>query len=136
MSGNLSCLFSIEEEVLLIVVIVIFVLVGGALAVLAYENFAILTIEVHLRVFGWHAPALPLGMLVLFACLLGALLLYIVTVFSALRDHRQLAKLRQRVTELEQAQNGQAPAQYTLPLIVPMPGIQAHQPRKPPYTAR
>ena len=135
MSGNLLCLFSIEEEVLLILVIVIFVLVGGALAVLAYENFAILTLEVHLRVFGWHAPALPLGVLLLFACLLGALLLYIITVFSALRDRRQLAKLRRRVTELEQAQTGQAPAQYALPLIVPMPGIQAQQPRKPPFTA-
>ena len=135
MSGDLLCLFSIEEEVVLIVVIILFVLAGGALAALAYENFAILTLEVHLRLFGWHAPALPLGVLLLFACLLGALLLYIITVFSALRDRRQLAKLRRRVTELEQAQTGQAPAQYALPLIVPMPGIQAQQPRKPPFTA-
>ena len=135
MSGNLLCLFSIEEEVLLIVVLIIFVLAGGALAVLAYENFTVLTIEVHLRVLGWHAPALPLGVLLLLACLLGALPLYMVTVLAALRDRRQLAKLRRRITELEQGQNGQAPAQYALPLIVPMPGIQAHQPRKPPFTA-
>ena len=136
MSGDLLCLFSIEEEVLLIVVLIIFVLAGGALAVLAYENFTVLTIEIHLRLFGWHAPALQLGVLLLLACLLGALPLYIVTVLSALRDRRQLAKLRRRVTELEQTQSGQTPAQYALPLIVPMPGIQAHQPRKPPYTAR
>lgn len=138
MSGDLLCLFSIEEEVLLIVVIIIFILAGGALAVLAYENFATLTIEVHLKLFGWHAPVLPLGVLLLLTCLLGALLLYIVTVLSALRDRRQLAKLRQRVTELEeaQAQATQAPAQYALPLIVPMPGIQTQLPRKPPFTAR
>ncbi|HEU0001404.1 MAG TPA: lipopolysaccharide assembly protein LapA domain-containing protein [Ktedonobacteraceae bacterium] len=121
---------------MLILVIIIFILAGGALAVLAYENFATLTIEVHLKLFGWHAPALPLGVLLLLVCLLGALLLYVVTVLSALRDRRQLAKLRRRVTELEQVQTGQAPAQYALPLIVPMPGIQAQQPRKPPFTAR
>ncbi|MGH2496193.1 MAG: lipopolysaccharide assembly protein LapA domain-containing protein [Ktedonobacteraceae bacterium] len=121
---------------MLIVVLIIFILMGGALAVLAYENFATLMIESHLTLFGWHAPALPLGVLLLLACLLGALPLYMVTVLAALRDRRQLAKLRQRVAELEQGQNGQAPAQYALPLIVPMPGIQANQPRKPPYTAR
>jgi len=89
----------------LVVILVLFVLVGGALAVLAYENFAALTTEVHLTLFGWHAPALPLGAWLLLACLLGALPLYIVTVLSALRDRRQMAKLRRRVAELEQLLN-------------------------------
>lgn len=133
MCGVLLCPFSSEEGVVLLIVLVIFILVGGALAVLVYENFATLTIEVHLTLFGWHTPALPLGMLLMISCLLGTLLLYIVTVLSALRDHRQLAKLRGRVAELEQVQATQAPPHYSLPIIVPMPGIQANQTRKPPY---
>ncbi len=127
-SGDLLCLFSIEEEALLFVVLIIFALVGGALAVLAYENFATLTIEVHLALFGWHAPALPLGVLLLLACLLGALPLYIVTVLSALRDRRQLAKLRRRVAELEQFQANMYSQQYSPSVIIPMPGIQANKP--------
>lgn len=124
MSGVLLCPFSIEEEAVLVVVLIIFVLAGGALAVLAYENFATLAIEVHLRVFGWRAPALPLGVVLLFACLLGALLLYIVTVLSAWRDRRQLARLRQRVAELEGAQVNMYPQQYSPSAMIPMPGIQ------------
>jgi len=137
MSGALLCLFSLEEEAVLVVVLIIFVLLGGALAVLAYENFTTLRVEIHLTLFGWHAPALPLGVLLLLSCLLGALLLYIVTVLSAWRDRRQLARLRRRIAELEQGQIGQTAPHYALPMIVPMPGIQAHQSRKrPPYTAR
>jgi uncharacterized integral membrane protein len=124
MSGILLCLVFIEEEAVLVVVLIIFVLAGGVLAVLAYENFATMAIEVHLRVFGWHAPALPLGVVVLLACLLGALLLYIVTVISAWRDRRQLAKLRKRVAELEQAQMNVYSQQYSRSVTLPMPGIQ------------
>ena len=79
------------------------------LAVLASENYATLAIEVHLTVFAWNAPVLPLGVVVLFSCLLGALLLYSVSVLSALRDRRALTKLRRRVVELEQAQAASAP---------------------------
>ena len=122
---------------MLVVVLVIFLLVGGALAALAFENFATLTIEVHVKVFGWHAPALPLGVLLLLAFLLGALLLYIVTVLSALKDRRQLARLRRRVEELEQARTQaqantypfQYPQQYShSPTIrVPMPGVRIRE---------
>jgi uncharacterized integral membrane protein len=128
MSGVLLRLVSREEEAVLVVVLIIFVLAGGMLAVLAYENFATLAIEVHLRVFGWHAPALPLGLVVLLACLLGALLLYVVTVLSAWRDRRQLAKLRRRVAELEQCQANMYPRRYSPSVMIPMPGIQAKQP--------
>jgi uncharacterized integral membrane protein len=131
MSGDLLCLFSIEEEAVLIVVLIIFALAGGALAALAYENFATLTKDIHMTLFGWHTPALPLGVLLLLSCLLGAFLLYFVTVLSALRDRRQMAKLRKRIAELEQAQTGQTASQYALPMIVPMPGIRTNQPGKP-----
>jgi len=108
----------------LVVILIIFVLVGGVLAVLAYENIATLTIEVHVKVFGWHAPALPLGVLVLLAFLSGALLLYIVTLLSAWKDRRQLAKLRRWVAEQEQRQAKMYPQQYSSSAIIPMPGIQ------------
>jgi uncharacterized integral membrane protein len=115
-----------EEEAVLVVILIIFMLTGGALAVLAYENFATLTIEIHLTLFGWRAPVLPLGVVLLLAFLLGALLLYVVTVLSAWRDRRQLARLRRRVAELEQA--NMYPQQYSPSGIIPMPGTQANSP--------
>ena len=124
---------------MLVVILIIFVLAGGALAVLAFENFATLTIEVHVKIFGWHAPALSLGLLLLLTFLSGALLLYIVTVLSAWKDRRQLTRLRRRVEELEQVQvqaQAQAntypypyPQQYShSPSIrIPMPGVRVRE---------
>ena len=122
---------------MLVVILIIFLLVGVVLAVLAFENFAILTIEVHVKIFGWHAPALPLGLLVLLMFLSGALLLYIVTVLSAWKDRRQLARLRRRVEELEQAH---ARTQANIPwylypqqqshspsIRIPMPGVRVKE---------
>jgi uncharacterized integral membrane protein len=122
--------FSLKEKAVLVVVLIIFVLAGGVLAVLTYENFATLTVEVHLTVFRWHTPALPLGVVLLFAFLSGALLLYVVTVLSALRDRRQLARLRRRVAELEQAQMsmGMGTQWYYPPAMMPMPGAQPNPP--------
>ena len=118
---------------MLVVILIIFVLVGGVLAALAFENFATLTMEVHVKVFGWHAPAVPLGVLVLLAFLSGALLLYIVTVLSAWKDRRQLTRLRRCVEELEQART-QAntysyPQQYShSPSIrISMPGVRVRE---------
>lgn len=113
---------------MLVVILIIFVLAGGVLAVLAFENFATLAVEVHVKVFGWHAPALPLGLLLLLAFLSGALLLYIVTVLSAWKDRRQLARLRRRVEELEQAQVNIGMQRYSQPISIPMPGVQVNSP--------
>ena len=113
---------------MLVVLLIMFVLVAGVLAVLAFENFTALTIEVHLKVFGWHVPALSLGVLVLLAFLLGALLLYVVTVVSAWKDRRELARLRRRVAELEQVQANMGMQYYTMPTTIPMPGIQSNSP--------
>jgi uncharacterized integral membrane protein len=117
----------------LVVILIIFLLAAVVLAVLAFENVATLTIVVHVKVFGWHAPALPLGLILLLAFLLGALLLYIVTVVSAWKDRRQLARLRRRVLELEQAQANtypypyQYPQQYSPSIRVPMPGVRIRE---------
>jgi uncharacterized integral membrane protein len=120
---------------LFVVILIIFILAGGVLAVLAFENFATLTIEVHVKIFGWHAPALPLGLLLLLVFLTGALLLYIVTVLSAWKDRRQLARLRRRVEELEQAHADTPPYLYSYPQQhprapsrkIPMPGVRIRE---------
>lgn len=97
-------LLILEGAIVVAVALLMVALVGGPLAVLAVENGATFMIEVPLNVFGWHAPLLPLGVILLLSCMLGALLLYLVAVFSAWRDRRALAQLRKRVVELEQAQ--------------------------------
>lgn len=120
-----------EAAAVMAVVLVSIALAGGTLAVLVSENYATLMIEVHLTVFGWQAPVLPLGVVLLLSCLLGALLLYSVSVLSALRDRRTLAKLRRRVVEFEQAWEALTTQRYAQSPMVPRLEIQANQPSKP-----
>ncbi len=106
-------------------VLFIFALAGSALVVLTIEN---LTTQVQFAVFAWQSPNLPLGLVVLVAFILGALLLYIVSALSALRDRSEKRRLRKRVHELEQQLATMTPAtpqpvvQVQLP-VVPMPGV-------------
>ena len=79
--------------------LIVFVLVASVVAVLALQNFPT---EVQLTLFIWHIPHLPLGVLLVVAFLLGALLLYVVSTLSALQERREVKKLRARVAELEQ----------------------------------
>ena len=106
-----------EGALVIAVALLMITLVGGPLVVLVVENSAMLMIEVPLTLFGWQAPQLPLGLILLLSSLLGALLLYLVSVFSAWQDRRALAQLRRRVMELEQAQGarGVNPASHPLP---------------------
>ena len=80
-------------------VLIVFILVGSTVAVLTLEN---IPTEVQLSLFIWHIPHLPLGVLLVVAFLLGALLLYVVSTLSALQERREVRKLRARVAELEQ----------------------------------
>jgi hypothetical protein len=66
----------------------------------------------------------------LLSWVLGALLLYVVTVVSAWRERRELRTLRKRVAELEQAQMNIPAQQLSSSVIVPMPGIRN---TRPPY---
>jgi uncharacterized integral membrane protein len=117
-----------EEHAVLYLILVIFVLAGGVIAVLAFENFSTLLTELHLVLFGWHAPALSLGGLLLLSCMFGGLLLYVVTLLSAARERRELRRLRKRVAELEAVQQSVQPGviqqQSTSQLYMPMPGTQ------------
>jgi len=103
-------------------VLFIFALAGSALVVLTIEN---LTTQVQFVVFAWQSPNLPLGLVVLIAFILGALLLYIVSALSALRDRSEKRRLRKRVNELEQQLASITPSQpvvQTQVPVVPMPG--------------
>lgn len=80
------------------VILLLFALVGSALVVLTIENLAT---TVQFMVFTWQSPNVPLGLVVLFAFILGALLLYIVSALSALHDRNEKRRLRKRVSELE-----------------------------------
>ena len=108
------------------IVLFLFALAGSALVVLTIEN---LTTQVQFAVFAWQSPNLPLGLVVLIAFILGALLLYIVSALSALRDRGEKRRLRKRVNELEQ-QLAMIPHTTSQPVIqtqqapvVPMPGV-------------
>lgn len=122
----------LEEEAVIYVVLVLVALGGGLITVLVIENFSTLMLGVHLTLFAWHTPTMPLGILLLLSCVLGALLLYIVTVVSAWRERRELHRLRRRVAELEQAQMNMPARRLPSSVIVPMPGI--HKTRPPYYS--
>lgn len=110
---------------MLYIILVLFLLVGGALTVLTIQNFSNPT---HLMLFAWLTPALPVGLLVLFAFLLGALLLYLVSVLSAWRDKREISRLNKRVEGLEQQFAARVPSTsppVQTPPMVPMPGMPA-----------
>ena len=116
---------------MLFFILLLFILAGGIFAVITVEN---LMTSVHLTLFGWQTPELPVGLLVLSAFLLGALLLYIVSFLSAWRDKRELKDLHKRISELEQQQAQQqrsAAASPPMPMpplhpntsTLPMPGM-------------
>lgn len=113
-------------------ILLLFLLVCGGLAVLTIWNFST---QVHVDLFFWQSPALPIGMWILISFFLGALLLYLVSVVSAWSDKRLIKKLQQRIASLEEKQSeaSQAapPASSSNPMntpentynqIMPMPG--------------
>jgi uncharacterized integral membrane protein len=101
-----------KEIAMFFVILALFVVFGSLLTIITVQN---LETSVSLSVFAWHSPMLPLGLVVVFSFVLGALLLYLVSLLSAWRDGRQIKKLRQRIAQLEQAATGSVVA-------APLPG--------------
>jgi uncharacterized integral membrane protein len=108
-------------------ILLVFLLVGGILAVITIGN---LFTMVHLVLFMWQAPAIPLGLLLLLFFLLGALLLYLVSFLSARSDKREMKALRQRIAQMERQmkEREQANRAGTMPLtpgasLLQMPGM-------------
>ena len=81
-------------------VLLICLLVGSTLTIVALQN---MSTEEQFMLFTWSTPRIPLGILVLVAFLLGALVLYIISLLSAVQDRREVRRLRRRVAELERA---------------------------------
>ena len=123
---------SFKEDFVLYIILFIFVLVGGSLTLLMLQN----STPVQFALFGWQSPEMPLGVLLLAAFLLGALLLYGVAIVSAWQDRREVKRLRVKVAELEQAQmrmpGGPMPAVPPTAPIVPMPGMSGPLQSAPP----
>ncbi|GCE13439.1 LapA family protein [Tengunoibacter tsumagoiensis] len=80
--------------------VLLFLLVfGGVLTVVAVDN---LSTPVHVSLLLWATPDLPIGLWIVTAFLLGALLLYIVSAISAWHERREIRKLRKRIGQLEE----------------------------------
>jgi uncharacterized integral membrane protein len=110
---------------MLYIAIVLFVLVSAGLIVLALAN---LLTDVSFSLIVWQIHV-PLGVLLLLAFVLGAVLLYIVSTASAWQDTQELKRLRLRVAELERTATSisTGPLSGGAPIvpIVPMPGMPA-----------
>jgi len=124
-------LASLKEAFVVYIILLIFVLVGGSLTLLMLQNSA----PAHFSLFGWQSLEMPLGVLLLSAFLLGALLLYAVAIASAWQDRCEVKQLRTRIAELEQAQmrrpsGPMQPVPPTTPL--PMPGMSGPLQSAPP----
>lgn len=117
------------------IAVIVFLLVTIGVAALAFVN---MPHDVTLSfIFGQTQP-LPVGLLLLLTFLLGALMLYLITVSAAVEDRRELKRLRVRVVELEQAMATRQPtsSEQSPPVspppppssppsapVVPMPGM-------------
>lgn len=113
-------------------ILLLVVLVGGALTVVTIQNLDTL---VPLSIFTWQTPSLPLGLLIVLAFILGALLLYIISFVSAWRDTRELRKMRQRIAELERSVREMVPAAPPAGITaVPMPGLPNPEAPQPPQS--
>ncbi|GHO45206.1 lipopolysaccharide assembly protein LapA domain-containing protein [Ktedonospora formicarum] len=99
-------------------VLVMIVLVGGVIALIAVQN---LGNPIALEVLIWQSPALPIGFILLGVFLLGAILLYLASVGSAVSDREQIKRLRKRVKELEQQANQNQNQNQNQPPIPPNP---------------
>ena len=111
-------------------IIVVFLLLGGVLALIAAQN---ISLSVHLNLFSLQTPNLPIGVWLIATFLLGAIALYLVSVFSGMSDRRTIKVLRQQVLALEeqitttQIVGDRLSTASTGPLV-PMPGVNTPQP--------
>ncbi len=83
---------------MVLLILVVFLLIGGLMTFIAALN---LTQSVHLNLFLWQTPDLPFGLCLMASFLCGAIVLYLVSVLSALGDRRSIKALQKRVHALE-----------------------------------
>lgn len=112
------------------IVLLLLILLGLISLVGIGLNFGTLLGGVHLNLLGWH-PSVPVLILCVLGAFLGALLLYVVSTFSARRDAQEIKSLREKVEELEQSQARSpsgALAPNFAPPAVPIPGFSSQGP--------
>ncbi len=124
---------------MLYIALVLLILLVAVALVLAVQNIGILFSSVHLTLFSWHTPGIPVLVLCLLGAFLGGLVLYIVSSISAHRDAREIKKLRACVEELQEevqkaqmrVPSGALPPPTFPPNAVPIPGIPGGPPAGP-----
>jgi uncharacterized integral membrane protein len=94
-------------------ILLLFLLIGGVLTLITLQNLNTL---IHLNLYFWKTPQFPVGFLLIGGVLLGAVLLYLVAMVSAMRERRELKRLHLRVEELEQKVQLQAEAEAKDPI--------------------
>jgi uncharacterized integral membrane protein len=105
-----------KEATMFFLILLLFLLVCGGMAALTILNFST---QVHIVLLSWQSPDLPIGMWILIAFFLGALLLYFVSVASAWSDQREIKKLRKHVFELQQQLAVSTPPVFTSNVVAP-----------------
>lgn len=88
---------------MLYLILLLFLLVCIGLTALTVLD---VSTQVHITIFTWQSPDAPIGFWMLGAFFLGALLLYLVSVASAMHDRREIRRLRQLVSDLQQSAGG------------------------------
>lgn len=130
---------------MLYIALVVLILLVVIALVMTVQNVTVLFSGIHLTLFSWHLPDIPVLVLCLLGIFLGGLLLYVVSSISARRDAQELKrlrarmeelkKLRERVEELENAQlrapGAPLPSNFGPPPVVPIPGVPPVPPSGP-----
>jgi uncharacterized integral membrane protein len=109
-------------------VLLVLVLLGGGLTVLVIENVPTFVTAAQLSFFVWKTPPIPMGTWLLISCLFGAVVLYVVSIYAAFQERRELRRLRQRVAELERARvqvRGPSGPLQAFPLAGLRPGVSS-----------
>jgi uncharacterized integral membrane protein len=112
-----------KEVLVIFLTLVVFLLVGGVFTVITLQNLNTLT---HLNLYFWQTPEFPVGLLLIGAMLLGAVLVYLIAFLAATEERRELQRLRLRVIEAEgQVQKNQVALQPTaVQQSAQLPGVQ------------
>ena len=83
---------------MVLLILIVFLLIGGLVTFIAVLN---ITSPVHLNLFLWQTPDLPFGAWLIASFLCGAIVLYLVSVLSALGDRRNIKVLQKQVLALQ-----------------------------------
>jgi uncharacterized integral membrane protein len=122
----------LKEVLVIFLTLVVFLLVGGVFTLITLQNLNTLT---HLNLYFWKTPEFPVGLLLIGAMLLGAVLVYLIAFLAAMEERRELQRLRQRVTDaeaqLQKNQTAPLPIMQISPSgsLLKMPGMSG-PPRK------